>query len=91
MLDLAKVINQMDLLNIYRILDKKRNILSSHHIMELSPKLTTYSETKQISTDIKKTDKIPYILSDHCRLKLGINKTETTEKLQTHEHETIHN
>lgn len=48
MLELTNVINKMDLTDIYRLTHpNQKNIPFSLHLMELSPKLTTYLETKK--------------------------------------------
>lgn len=48
--ELNKIINQMDITNMYRTLSQtlKNNTFSSQQPMELSPKLTTYKDTKQV-------------------------------------------
>ena len=58
MLELITVINQMDLKDIYRTLQPNINyiytyIISIQNIMELSPKMTAYSDTKQVSKNKK--------------------------------------
>jgi hypothetical protein len=48
--------------------------------MEHSPKLTTCSDTKQVSTDNKKAEITTYILSDHHGLKLDFNNNKIKRK-----------
>jgi hypothetical protein len=63
--------------------------------MELSPKLTTNSDTEQVSTNIKNKNKITFcILSEHHGLKLDINNNrkltnsilKQTERQKPHDH-----
>lgn len=46
-IQLTDVVSQMDLANIYRTSHKQKNILSSLHLMELSPKLTPFLKVSQ--------------------------------------------
>lgn len=48
MLKLTDVINQTDLTDICRTFDPNINISSFQHLMQNSPKLTTYLNTKQV-------------------------------------------
>lgn len=60
LLELTDVINQIDLTDIYRAFYpniKEHTFFSGAH--ELSPKLTTYLYTKQVSTDERKMKKYP--------------------------------
>ena len=51
-LQLTDIMNQMDLIDIYRIFTQTQtNILSSQYLMEPSTKMTTFSVTKQILSD----------------------------------------
>jgi hypothetical protein len=53
--------NQMYLTDIYRtFLSNIKRIFSYKHLLELSPELTTYSVTKQVSIG---TSKLKYYLS----------------------------
>ena len=55
--------------------------IPSQQLIELFPKLTTYSNTKPVSVDIRK----PCILSDHHGLKLGIDNKTNSRKLNNSE------
>lgn len=62
-LKLMNIINQVDLRDVYKTFyPNKKNVFSSQHLWELSPKLTTHSN-KAIFSKYKKTEIIPYILS----------------------------
>jgi hypothetical protein len=53
--------------------------------MEPSPKLTIQSLRKEASTDTRKLKILPYILSDHHRLRLNFNNNTNKEAdLNTH-------
>ena len=55
MLEITDAINKMDLPDIYRIFHPNSNYIPAcQHLMEHSQKLTTYSDTKQVSTDTEK-------------------------------------
>ena len=50
----------------------QKNIPSSYHLMELSPKLVTNLDTEQVSTDTRKFEITPCIISGHRALKPDI-------------------
>lgn len=81
MLELTDAINKVDQTDIYMAFQPNTTIYLPISIMELSPKLTTNLDTKQMSTDNKKT-KILCSLSYHHHVKVVI---KTTKNLQTHE------
>lgn len=78
MLKLTDVINKVDQTDIYMTFQPNTTIYLPISIIELSPKLTTNLDTKQMSTDNKKT-KILRSLSYHHRFKGGYqNNKELT-------------
>lgn len=78
MLELTDVINKVDQTDIYMTFQPNTTIYLPISIIELSPKLTTNLDTKQMSTDNKKT-KILRSLSYHHRFKGGYqNNKELT-------------
>jgi hypothetical protein len=48
------IINKVDLTYTYTTFHSSTNNISSQQLIELSPKLTTYTDTKQVSMDIRK-------------------------------------
>ncbi|KAL6084854.1 hypothetical protein STEG23_022050 [Scotinomys teguina] len=78
---LSDVMEQMDLIDIYRTFHPtKKEYTFFSAPMELSLKLTTYSVTKQTSTDTKKIATTSCILSDHYGLKLDFNNNKYYRK-----------
>ena len=51
---LTDITKKTDLTDIYRTFHPNKTKISSFQHLELSPKLTTYSDTKQVSTDSRK-------------------------------------
>ena len=77
--ELTDVMNQMDQqVSTEHFTQTQKDIPSSQHLLEPSPKLTTYSATKQVSTDTKKIEITPCFLSDYHRLKLDFNNRQPT-------------
>lgn len=79
MLEISNVIIQTDLTGIYKTFQStQKNIPFPQKRMELFPKLTTYLESLN---RCKKAETIPYVLSDHRRLKLDTNNIRNNRKL----------
>jgi len=77
---LISIISQMDLTAIFteELSQSQKNISSSQHLMELTSKLNTYLNSKQVLIDTKTLEITLCVLIDHPRLKLKRNNGEST-------------
>lgn len=59
------IMNQVNLTGIYRPFHPNIKECTSQHVIDLPTKLSTYYDTKQDSTKIKKIEITLFIISDH--------------------------